>query len=73
MASMQAQDSEVDHKICIIPCIVKGYHECPFEVCVGDEFMVTKKMVQEAMLLKYVTVEGNLAIFSVNLWALYGL
>ena len=30
-----------------IPCVVKGYHECLFDVEVGEHFELSKKSDQE--------------------------
>jgi len=30
-----------------IPCVVKGYHECLFDVEVGEHFELSKKSYQE--------------------------
>lgn len=47
-------------KICTIPCVVKGYHECRFQVKVGDTFYATKKNGSKGRAFKVCDSRGQL-------------
>ena len=50
-----------------IPCVVKGYHKCPFEVNVGETFYTFKKRGERGNAFKVTNDQGQLGHLQIEL------
>jgi hypothetical protein len=41
-------------------CVAKGYHECPFNVAPGEEFLLQRKYGTQGQALKITSEKGQL-------------
>ena len=55
-----------------IRCVVKGYHECPFEVNIGEKFYAFKKRGERGNAFKATNDRGSSATFKSSLLVLFG-
>ena len=40
-------------------CVVKGYHQCPFDTSEGDTFIALKKIGERGRAFRVTNAEGN--------------
>ena len=52
--------AEAQRTTLVVHAIVKGYHECPFEVELGDKFSLTRKLGDRGRALKVTDGRGQL-------------
>ena len=55
-----------------IRCVVKDYHECPFEVNIGENFYAFKKRGERGNAFKVTNDRGSSATFKTSLLVLFG-
>lgn len=42
-----------------LECVVKGYHQCPFDTSEGDTFIALKKIGERGRAFRVINAEGN--------------
>ena len=52
--------AEAQRTTLVVHAIVKGYHECPFEVELGDKFSLNRKRGDRGKALKVIDGRGQL-------------
>lgn len=53
------QQSKTSHHEKLIYAIVKGYHECPFDINIGEKFNVSKKRGERSNALRLHAERGQ--------------